>query len=84
MPLKLKNVVTGQFLTLGHQDLLTQKNEAKLVKNASKETADVLAEEAPKEPKPILQREFSKFARLCFKIKSRLLSLITSANDRKG
>lgn len=69
---RLKNVATSHFLSFGSQISFLQNSNARLVKNSSKETTEIIAEEIEKDDSAVLSQGFSKLGRFCLKIQSRL------------
>ena len=69
--IRLKNVATGHFLSFGSEISFLQRSDPRLVKNASKETAEIILEEVQKDDSAVLSQGFSKLGRLCLKIQSR-------------
>lgn len=68
---RLKNVVTDHFLSFGSQLGFLQQSRPHLVKHASKETTEIIAEEIRKDDSAVLSQGFSKLGRLCLRIQSR-------------
>jgi hypothetical protein len=68
---RLKNVATNHFLSFGSQLSFLQNSNAKLIKNSSKETTEIIMEEIEKDDSAVLSQGFSKLGRLCLKIQSR-------------
>lgn len=67
--IRLKNVVSGQFLSFGSEINYFQKS--KLIKNYSKETTDAINEELQKSDKITLKKEIDRLGKLMISIKNK-------------
>ena len=80
---RLKNVATSHFLSFGSQISFLQNSNARLVKNSSKETTEIIAEEIEKDDSAVLSQGFSKLGRFCLKIQSRLTRQLSKLKKKE-